>query len=286
MKKIRYTGLILLCASIAPLLCGSCASIVETAGRILDGSAFAEKTTAIYTTASNQDNTAVEIHVVQNKAKENSVLLLLKKYPAIKLRGSMPDENGEFYLTSLDYLGGSRHGWNEYRLDLFGTGNLALGETSAAVSIHPEIEPVQISSGRIRRYDTLITGGEALTNLRNRRERITAAVEWMASLDGPRKQNLNEFDEYWKLLLFPEMAEKKQRPKNWLQEDDVRIRAEGILWNTGYTKRVFPEELWNVRNSGTMLRDWEEALAWIYLEYEWENIKELLYSQINLRRIK
>jgi hypothetical protein len=142
---------------------------------------------------------------------------------------------------------------------------------------------VQISSGRIRRYDTLITGGDALTNLRNRRERITAVVEWMASLNNLQEQSLDEFDRYRKPLLFPEMTAKKQRPKDWRQEDDVLVRAEGILWNTSYTERVFPEELWNVRNSGTMLRDWEEALEWIYFEYEWEKIKELLSHQIILQ---
>jgi hypothetical protein len=283
MKKTFNTVIMLLCAGFTPLLCGNCASLVEKSGRLLDGSASAEKITAIYTTANVPGNEAVEIQIIRNKAGEYSFLLLLKKHPAIKLRGSMPDEKNEFYLTSLDYLGGNRHGWNEYRLDLFGTGNLTLGETSAVISFHPEIQPVQISSGRIRRYDTLITGGDALTNLRNRRERITAVVEWMASLNNPQEQSLDEFDKYRKPLLFPEMTAKKQRHKDWRQEGDILVRAEGILWNTSYTERVFPEELWNVRNSGTMLRDWEEALEWIYFEYEWEKIKELLSHQIILQ---
>jgi hypothetical protein len=283
MKKILNTNLILLCVSIAPLVCGSCASLVEKSGRLLDGSASAEKTTAVYKTA----DAAVEMRVVRNKAEEYSVIILLEKYPSIKLHGSMPDEKDEFFLTSLDYLGGNRHGWNEYRLDLSGTGNLVLSETSATVSIHPEIEAVQISSGRIRRYETLITGSEALSNLRNRRERILALAEWINSVENnPRNLSLKDFETYWKPSLFPETVSKKIRPIGWQHEEDQWNKAEDIRWNTGYTERVFPEELWNIRNSGTMLRDWEEALKWIYLEYEWENIMELLSRQIILQKIK
>jgi hypothetical protein len=283
MKKMHYTRLILLCVSIAPLLCVSCASLIEKTGRLLDGSAFAEKTTAVYKTA----DAAVEMRVVRNKAGDHSILLLLAKYPAIKLHGSMPDEKGEFTLTSLDYLGGNRHGWNEYRLDLSGMGNLILDKTSATVSVHPEIEAVQISSGRIRRYDTLITRSEALANLRNRRERILALAEWINSVENnPRNLSLKDFETHWKPLLFPETVFKKIRPSGWQREEDQWNRAEDIRWNTGYTERVFPEELWNIRNSGTMLRDWEEALKWLYLEYEWENIMELLSRQIILQKTK
>ncbi|MDR0497064.1 MAG: hypothetical protein LBH42_05575, partial [Treponema sp.] len=161
MKKIRNKGLFLLCGSITLLLCGGCTSLVEKSGHILDGSAFAEKTISVYRAANAIS--AMEMLEVQNKADERSVIISLDKYPALKLRGSIPDEKNEFSLSSLDYLGGNSHGWNEYRLDLSGTGNLTLSETTATVLFHPEIETVQISSGRIRRYDTLITGTEALT---------------------------------------------------------------------------------------------------------------------------
>jgi hypothetical protein len=213
--KERNTGLILLCVNTALLLCANCASLVEKTGRLLDGSASAEKTTAAYKTA----DAAIEMRVVRNKAGERSILLLLEKYPSIKLRGSMPDEKGEFYLTSLDYLGGNRHGWNEYRLDLSGTGNLTLGETSATVSVHQEIEAVQISSGRIRRYDTLITGNEALTNLRNRRERILALTEWMKERETAAADR-GAFEEIWKPILFPELVSKSKQPAVWRLEGD------------------------------------------------------------------
>ena len=38
------------------------------------------------------------------------------------------------------------------------------------------------------------------------------------------------------------------------------IRSESIIWNVDYTEANFPENLREIRNSGTMLRDFEECL--------------------------
>ena len=260
-----------------------CASVMNKAGQVLDGSAFAEKKVAVYRSES------MEIREMRSRGGERSVIISLRKYPAIKIRGSAPDSGGGFLLKSLDYLGGNPHGWNEYRLDLFGSGNLSLGET-AVLSIHDEVEAMEISSARIRRYDTRITGTDALASLRNRRERILAIAEWLNDGDNPLASgaaiaNQKKFVQYWKPLLFPEAVRKKLRPADWQQEGDRWVRAEDIRWNVSYTERVFPEVLRNIRDSGTMLRDWEEALDWLYVEYEWERIKEQLAKETQLRKL-
>jgi hypothetical protein len=278
MKERRFKFL----AVCAALMCAGCVSWMEKAGQVIDGSAFAEKRIAVY----YGDGT--EVALVENKAGEQSVIITLTGFPMMKLRGTSPNENGEFFLTSLEYLGGSVHGWNEYTLDLLGTGSLVLEESayySSALQITEEIEPVQISAGRIHRYDTRIVGNSALTSLRNRRERIVSTVEWMASIEGaPYGLTVKNFEKYWKPLLFPEMVSKRTRPEGWSLEGDMFVRAEDIRWNTSYTQRIFPEELRQVRDSGTLFRDWEEALSWIYLEYEWENIKEMLSHKIILQQ--
>jgi hypothetical protein len=263
------------------LLCTGCASLVEKAGRALDGSGRAEKKVAEYRAP------LLAVQQMQNKAGEQSLLITMDKFPAIKIRGSAPDESGEFIITSLDYLGSSPHGWNEYRLDLSGTGNFVLGEDTATLSIAEEIETVGISAGRIRRYDTRITGAEALTNLRNRRERLLALAEWINSEDNPYAKICGDqktFEKYWKPILFPEITAKKKRPELWLQEGDRRVRTEDINWNVSYTERVFPEELRLIRDSGTMLRDWEEAVDWIYIECEWNRITETLLGETVLQK--
>jgi hypothetical protein len=269
--------------ALASLLCAGCSTLMEKAGRALDGSAFAEKKVAVYRSP------ALAIQQMRSKAGEHSLLITVGRFPAMKIRGSAPDEQGEFTITSLDYLGGSPHGWNEYRLDLLGTDNVVLGETSATLSIVDEIETVGISAGRIRRYDTRITGTEAITSLRNRRERILALAEWMNSPDNPSAKvcgNQKTFVKYWRPILFPEIAAKKKRPQDWRQEGDQWVKAEDIRWNAGYTERVFPEVLRPIRDSGTMLRDWEEAVEWIFIECEWPRITETLLGETVLQKQK
>jgi hypothetical protein len=274
MKK-RHLKYLAACAAL--VLYSGCVSVMEKAGQMMDGSAFAEKRIAFW------QGYGTEVTLVQDKSGGQSVIITLNKFPMMKLRGTPPNENGEFFLTSLEYLSGNVHGWNEYTLDLSGQGELFLSET-AVLSIENEIEPVQISAGRIHRYDTRIVGSDALTSLRNRRERIVTTVEWMASTEGaPDGQSIDNFEKHWKPLLFPEMVSKKTRPSGWSREGDLFLNAEDINWNVSYTERVFPEELRQVRNSGTLLRDWEESLSWIYMEYEWENIKEMLSRRIILQ---
>ena len=264
----------------------SCISLVDKTGRALDGSAFKEKKIAVYKTA--KDNPAgMEILELINKQNERSFQISLSLYPAMKIRGTRPDKNGNFNLVSLEYLGGNTHGWNEYSLEIVGEGKLFLTGKAAALSIQHGIEPVQISSGKIRRYDTRLTGEEALTGLRNRRERITALAEWMKEQENvPAAVTIKEFEKNWKPVLFPEIVSKKKRPQGWQAENDRLEKAEDVKWNTGYTERVFSEALRNIRDSGTMLRDWEEALEWIYIEYNWENIIKQFSKETILDRIK
>jgi len=269
--------ILLLCA-----LFTSCLSLMEKAGQALDGSAFAEKRIARYR-AQN-----MELWEMRNKAGERSFIITMNKYPTMKFRASGPDGSGEFNMVSFDYLGGSAQGWNEFRLDLAGDGKLVLDETSASISVHHDsVEPIQITFARIKRFDTRLSGNEALTLLRNRHERIKAVTEWMnTSETAPKDMDINKFDEYWKPILFPELLSKKKRPQGWQMENDQWNRAESVRWNISYTERLLPEELREIRNSGTMLRDWEEALDWLYNEYEWSRIQEILSRETVLTKSK
>ena len=268
------------------VLCTGCSTVVEKTGQVLDGSAFVEKKTAVYRTGENSA-VSMEIREMKNKAGELSYIISLPQFPAMNIRAAAPSNDGEFDLASLNYMGGNTNGWNEYRLDLFGHGKLLISGTAAAFSIPDGIEPVQISWGRIRRYETRITGDEALAGLRNRRERILAVAEWMNGLEkAPAAASGKEFEKYWKPVLLPETVSKKKRPEGWLQESDQFVKAEDIKWNTGYTERVFPELLREIRNTGTLLRDWEEAVESLYIEYEWKRILEQLSQETVLHKAK
>jgi hypothetical protein len=281
-KNLKLT-LIAIFSGLILLLCSGCASLLELAGKALDGSAFAEKKTAVYRTSD------MELWEMRGKTGGRSLIIMLEKYPTMRVRASEPNEQGEFSLVSLDYLGGSAQGWNEFKLDIAGEGTLVYGDKTAAISVHHDsVEPIQISFARIKRYDTRLSGNEALTLLRNRHERIKSITEWMNSRETPAEKmdDVDDFEKYWKPILFPETVPKRKRPKDWQRQNDQWNRAESIRWNKSYTERQFPEELREIRNSGTMLRDWEEALDWIYNEYEWSRIREILSRETVLQKKK
>jgi len=258
----------------------SCLGLMDGAGSILDGSRFAEKT--IFSASNYINDAEMQILVVENKTSEKSIIISIANYPMMRIRATFPDENGNFMFTSLEYLSGNTHGWNEFSLQLLGGGKLAINDSSFDFDITEEIEGIQITQGRIHRYDTRITGDEAVTALRNRFERVLALTEWMLTVEGaPKNQSLKEFEKHWKPLLVPEAVTSRNRPEGWRQEGDVFIRAEDIRWNTSFTERVFPQELWLVRNTGTLLRDWEEAISLIYMRYEWKNILEIFTKRGN-----
>lgn len=262
--------------------CG-CA-VMESAGRFLDGSLFEEKRKSLFKSLEKDGAvTDMELTVTENKNKETLITISILKYPMLKFRTANTGEDGSFHLSSLEYLAGSAHGWNEFTLELVGEG---MFDSPDGILEITELETVQITKGRIQRYDTRLTGNEALTALRNRRERISAITKWMITQETPAFANIKEFTNYWEPLLFPEIVSAKKRPEGWLQEGDERKRTEDINWNHSYTERVFSEELWPVRNSGTMLRDWEEALSWIYMECEWNNILVILSDKIIFNKIK
>jgi hypothetical protein len=285
--------MILLCGG---LLLGGCTSFaanaisraVEKTGRVLDGTAFAEKTLSRYR-ARKAEGAAVNIEVreVVNKQGNVSLVILPEDFPAIRFRGSDPVGNGDFYLTDLEYLGGNVSGWNEFTLELSGAGTFAASEETAVLAFAAPPEPVQISSGKIRRGETRITGDEALTSLRNRYERILALTGWMRGREGvPLFADQKAFEAYWRPLLLPETVSKKKRPPEWNREGARWAWAEDLRWNTAYTEYLFPEELKILRNSGALLRDWEEAFEWIYFEYSRGEIGEIFSGELSLKRIK
>jgi len=280
MKIIKYLILIIM-----TFLLFTCVSIVEKTGQVLDGSAFKLKTVSVYKTTGKEENQQeIKISVVENKSKEKLIIITLANFPMIKLLGTFPNEEGVFTLTTLEFLAGSANGWNEYTMELMGTGNLKFKDT--VILKIEEIEPIQITKGRVQRYDTRLTGNEALSALRNRHERLLSLTDWMLSLNLEKGKKIDDFERFWQPILLPEMVLKKKRPNDWVQKADQFQKTDDIRWNTSYTERTFPEELWPIRNSGTLLRDWEEAVSWIHLEYEWKNIVELLSKETIFTKIK
>jgi hypothetical protein len=264
-----------------------CSTLVQKSGDFLDGAGG--ETLETYRCTGEDKKTRAEIHRVLVDGGEEILEIESAAFPGFRLRSTLPAENGEIEFTSLEFLSSHYHGWNEFSLALLGRGAFVPEGDGLLLKIAEAPERIQISSGRIRLKESRLTGSEALTALRNRRERILALTEWMSRPSsgpeggpagspesGPEEEaafkDQGSFEQYWKPLLFPELVSGKKRPQGWQGENDVFIRADGIKWNRFYTERVFPEGLWEYRNSGALFRDWEEGAAWIYMEYAWDSI--------------
>jgi hypothetical protein len=141
---------------------------------------------------------------------------------------------------------------------------------------------VAITQGALRRDDTVITGTEALDILKNRLDRINALATWMAQSGYARQfADRKDFEEYWRVILLPETVSKKKRPALFTAETapasvSAERYIEGYQWNTAYTALLFPlgdeaprnAELAKMRNSGALLRDFEEAVPWIEFQFQ------------------
>jgi hypothetical protein len=276
-------------AAMAWVLClwlpAACTTLAETGGRALDGSAFAEKTVGIYRAGGKKDG--IELRLVrERKGGGEALAITLGAMPNLRFNGGVPGPDGGFILKSVSFLSPSYAGWNEFTLDLSGTGVF----TGGTLRLDLPVEILQISSGKIRHNNSRFTGDEALAALRNRHERIGALTAWMRAQDAPGFKDQESFENHWKPLILPELVPRKKRPRAWIAENAQGnphwVRAEDVRWNAAYTRSLFPEELWEVRDSGTLLRDWEEAADWIYFSYEWDRIVRSLSGEIHLEKAR
>jgi hypothetical protein len=250
-----------------------CSTLANKVGETLDGVTFAEKTLANYSTQGKRKERKVEVRHIRLKNDDEMLVIADSDISGLKLRGNIPDSSGSFEILSAEILSSHVQGWNEFTLDLLGRASFIINEDGAILTISGPVEEAQISRGRIRLKSSRLTGAEALTNLRNRRERILVLTDWMKERPAsPDIKDQKSFEEYWKAVLFPELVSKRKRPPLYSTENAEWIWADSIKWNQSYTKSNFGENLREYRNSGAMLRDWEEASAWIYIEYSWDAI--------------
>jgi hypothetical protein len=266
------------------IFCTACASLVENAGRALDGSAFAEKSLALYHTESKKGVGAEFLR--RNSDGLEFIGVSLDNMPGLRINISLPAEDGRFNLLWLDFFTSHLDGWNEFSMDAVGGGFFRRERDTAVVRFEGSAEAVAITGGKIRRRETRLSGEDALTALRAREERIRALAQWMKERGGaPEFSVWEDFEAYWKPFVLPELLPARERPANWNTASQMR-RAEDIYWNMDYTRAVFPENLWEVRDSGTLLRDWEEAGRWLYFVYQWESLFGFLAGETHLVRIE
>jgi hypothetical protein len=256
-----------------------CLGLVETAGRVADGSAFSVETTARYRGKTVE---AREIRFRnQDKQPEQGLLIILDDFPYLQFRTTQPDQNGSFFFISLHYVGGTYSGWNEWTQTVAGSGAFRINGNIAYLDISGSIETGAFTSAKILHNGDKRTGEEALASVRAHADRIAALVEWMRAFsgglaNGQRFSDVGAFEAYWKPILFPELVLLGERPSIYTETGVEWSRVESVRWNRTYTSSLLPETLRPVRDSGALMRDFEEAPAWLYCVYEWQSVEAAL----------
>jgi hypothetical protein len=240
-----------------------------------ENAVFTEKILAQY--LSKGDGGLTTLKEIALKDGKTGITITTDSMPNIQLYGSAPNRDGVFYLHSLYFLDSHIHGWIEFTLDIRGKGFFKVWKNYGVLEIEPDLEMLDILEGKIRYTHSAISGSQAVRALENRRGRITLLTQWMRGFPGvPEFKNQWAFSRHWFPLLFPELVSPWARPPLWKTETAVWNQIDDIRWNETYTEAAFPPELKPLRNSGTLFRDWEEALGWIYLFYKWDRLVESL----------
>ncbi|MDR0410748.1 MAG: hypothetical protein LBH75_02085 [Treponema sp.] len=251
----------------------------EKAGQLI-GRTLPQKTTVVY---AGKDFSLILGET--NKVGHRNGMVKLAEFPFLRLQAEMRADDS-FSWTELHFLGGSPSGWNEFTQELTGDGSIRFTESFAFLNV-PLTERGRITGANMLYKDDKLQGERALSNMSNRAERIDALAQWMhTQLEDMPVHFANEriFTDYWRPILLPETVPARKRPSAWTDAGPW-VTAEEVKWNTSYTAHILPEHLRSARNSGALLRDWEEALSWLYLDYEWDYVQNL-FSQDSLTLVR
>lgn len=194
------------------------------------------------------------------------------KRGAYTLSGQAEKLDGSSYtvtLERLDWFNNWQDGWTEASVPLEGKLLLTEADGSWTASKIEKPVPARTISAQIRHRNTIIEGNQAADLFDRRLERVRAAAAWLAAEENFSPADGNEFFALAGKVMFPEeygYAEGYDRPA----ENADFASGEGMKWNRTYSERSIPEHLREVRDSGTLWRDWEESRELFYIAYTWE----------------
>lgn len=191
------------------------------------------------------------------------------------LKGQARRDGESWALTieKMDYFGNWAEGWTEASFEAEGELSLrpSLDAWTMDVARVPAIEkPVSAS---IRLNGDYYSGETALGLFSRRWDRIQAVAE-VLKLRFPGASFENDgFERGVRAFLFPEIYGYGQAGAPAPKPGHKTKLGESIRWDVEYSASAFPEALREIRNSGTMLRDFEEGRGLWRLAFSWDEFR-------------
>ncbi len=185
---------------------------------------------------------------------------------------SFPDEKKTLSIESFHWFENWNDGWTEASFSASGILSLDKNDGSGNSSVleKPVIE--YPASATIRYRDTIIEGDEGLKQAGNRWNRISAASVLLKAEFASGFPSIKEFRKQAGKFLFPEVYGYQTSYAKTKATKENRVYAEDFTWDLDYSNAVLPADFREIRNSGTLFRDWEEGSELFYLAYGWDRI--------------
>jgi hypothetical protein len=153
----------------------------------------------------------------------------------------------EFYIERFEYLDKWPNGWTQGIHEASGIILFQKQDDRWEAKVMEEVEIWDIIKGEIRYFNDYYRDNKGLGKVKNRMERIRALNDFIKE---------NGFPEYFGSL-------KKVTPSG----PGFQRTVKNFLFNKN---TVYPETLQKVKESGTVMRDFEEASGLMYMEYNME----------------
>ena len=245
-----------------------------------------------------------EIQWVLKVLENDKAILVLPFSSRTEIHGeAFENESGHwiFHTDELHLFFNGHDGWTEAVIALEGI--LELIKKDENNWVLKGTEPPRTGSvlqAEIRYRRDKIYADRAVDMMNRRLDRVLALSGFVRTALKPedydffqakkyhRKKGYNpkDFEADLKSLLFPELygfSDEFPEPESSLNEEERYIRSEEVLWDSQYTREYFPEELLKVRDSGTLLRDYDEASELIILFCLWQELWESWLPSSDIR---
>ncbi len=199
--------------------------------------------------------------------------------PSMTVRGELvalgPDEYA-FNALEARVFGNWPNGWTEGLYEASGSLRLRRAGGAWTSSLIDPFKLWDIRKGEIRYYETYFLRDDGLKKTKQRVDRMIELSGFMRKSLGMPAVYREEKDGDLPLLAFKEDVERLLFPERGDFEELERagrlaagfrtvpgtaetVRGDGLLWRKDYTAAVLPENLRELRDSGTLHRDFEEA---------------------------
>lgn len=196
--------------------------------------------------------------------------------PGITLYGNA---NGGFlYITKVRYFSNWAEGWTEGFYEASGKYKINKAQDGFYLTQEDKLEIWDITSGEIRHKNKYYRDDNGLQKVRNRINRINeyisviknagfGHIDFIGGIKKETKISSFTLKKDFYPVLFPEvMGFEKLEKANELPKcyysanyEEFKVEGDNINWRQDYTKAVYPEHLWELRDTGTIYRDLEEA---------------------------